>query len=144
MSFYLLFKVLFSRKVVTGLLLLQLAMTLALLLNSILLAKQTHQQLNQPTGLDVDNTLLVQLKPTMASLRVYPALEELPEADWTTMSQRDLAPVRAGRFIIHTADHADAVLLDEAGEPLGKVVRLQGIVGPPLHQLGQAGSGRRT
>lgn len=77
MSFYLLFKVLFSRKVVTGLLLLQLAMTLALLLNSILLAKQTHQQLNQPTGLDVDNTLLVQLKPTMASLRVYPALEEL-------------------------------------------------------------------
>lgn len=77
MSFYLLFKVLFSRKVVTGLLLLQLAMTLALLLNSILLAKQTHQQLSQPTGLDVDNTLLVQLKPTMASLRVYPALEEL-------------------------------------------------------------------
>ena len=77
MSFYLVFKVLFSRKVVTGLLLLQLAMTLALLLNSILLAKQTHQQLNQPTGLDVDNTLLVQLKPTMASLRVYPALEEL-------------------------------------------------------------------
>lgn len=77
MSFFLLFKVLFSRKVVTGLLLLQLAMTLALLLNSILLAKQTHQQLNQPTGLDVDNTLLVQLKPTMASLRVYPALEEL-------------------------------------------------------------------
>ena len=77
MSFYLLFKVLFSRKVVTGLLLLQLAMTLALLLNSILLAKQTHQQLNQPTGLDMDNTLLVQLKPTMASLRVYPALEEL-------------------------------------------------------------------
>ncbi|HEX5792965.1 MAG TPA: FtsX-like permease family protein [Rheinheimera sp.] len=77
MSFYLLCKVLFSRKVVTGLLLLQLAMTLALLLNSILLAKQTHQQLNQPTGLDLDNTLLVQLKPTTASLRVYPALEEL-------------------------------------------------------------------
>ena len=77
MSFYLLFKVLFSRKVVTALLLVQLAMTLALLLNSILLAKQTHQQLNQPTGLDLDNTLLVQLKPTTASLRVYPALEEL-------------------------------------------------------------------
>lgn len=77
MSFYLICKVLFSRKVVTGILLLQLAMTLALLLNSILLAQQTHQQLNQPTGLDLDNTLLVQLKPTTASLRVYPALEEL-------------------------------------------------------------------
>ena len=34
---------------------------------------------------------------------------ELADADWTTLSQRDLAPVRAGRFIVHTADHADAV-----------------------------------
>jgi putative ABC transport system permease protein len=77
MSFYLLCKVLFSRKVVTGLLLVQLAMTLALLLNSILLAQQTQQQLNQPTGLDLDNTLVALLKPTTASLRVYPALQEL-------------------------------------------------------------------
>ncbi|MEH8018273.1 FtsX-like permease family protein [Rheinheimera muenzenbergensis] len=77
MSFYLLFKVLFSRKVVTTLLLLQLAMTLALLLNSVLLAQQTRQQLNQPTGLDLDNILLVQLKPTSAPLRVYPALADL-------------------------------------------------------------------
>lgn len=77
MSFYLLCKVLFSRKLVTALLLLQLAMTLALLLNSILLAQQTQQQLSQPTGLDLDNTLLVQLKPSTASLRVYPALQDL-------------------------------------------------------------------
>ncbi len=77
MSLYLLIKGLISRKVVTALLLLQLAMTLALLLNSILLAQQTHQQLNQPTGLDLNNIVLVQLKPTTASLRVYPALEEL-------------------------------------------------------------------
>lgn len=77
MSFYLLCKVLFSRKVVTSLLLVQLAMTLALLLNSILLAQQTQQQLNQPTGLDLDNTLVALLKPTTASLRVYPALQEL-------------------------------------------------------------------
>ncbi len=77
MSFSLLFKVLFSRKVVTALLLIQLAMTLALLLNSVLLAQQTRQQLTQPTGLDLKNTLLVQLKPSTASLRVYPALEEL-------------------------------------------------------------------
>src|SRR5690606_12503161 len=38
---------------------------------------QTQQQLNQPTGLDLDNILLVQLKPTTAPLRVYPALEDL-------------------------------------------------------------------
>lgn len=77
MSFYLLCKVLLSRKVVTTLLLLQLAMALALLLNSILLAQQTHQQLNQPTGLDLGNTLQVQLKPSTASLRAYPALQDL-------------------------------------------------------------------
>lgn len=37
------------------------------------------------------------------------AVAELAEQDWTTLSQRDLAPVRAGRFIVHTAAHADAV-----------------------------------
>lgn len=36
-------------------------------------------------------------------------VEALPEADWTTLSQRDLEPVRAGRFVIHTAAHASAV-----------------------------------
>jgi ribosomal protein L11 methyltransferase len=36
------------------------------------------------------------------------ALAPLPDADWTTLSQRDLAPVRAGRFLVHTAAHADA------------------------------------
>lgn len=33
---------------------------------------------------------------------------ELAEADWTTLSQRDLAPVRAGRFLVHTMAHASA------------------------------------
>lgn len=42
-----------------------------------------------------------------------PVVEELPEADWTTMSQRGLEPVRAGRFIVHTADHADAVRMGD-------------------------------
>ncbi|WP_310497065.1 50S ribosomal protein L11 methyltransferase [Sandarakinorhabdus sp.] len=34
---------------------------------------------------------------------------ELPEDDWTTLSQRGLEPVRAGRFIVHTRAHADKV-----------------------------------
>jgi ribosomal protein L11 methyltransferase len=37
------------------------------------------------------------------------AVAELAEADWTTMSQRGLEPVRAGRFLVHTADHRDAI-----------------------------------
>lgn len=77
MSLSLLLKVMLNRKVVTILLLVQLAITLALLLNSVLLAQQTHQQLNQPTGLELEETLLVQLKPTTPELRAYPLLEDL-------------------------------------------------------------------
>lgn len=36
-------------------------------------------------------------------------LAPLPDEDWTTMSQRGLEPVRAGRFLVHTRDHDDAV-----------------------------------
>ena len=36
-------------------------------------------------------------------------LEPLPDDDWVTMSQRDLIPVRAGRFVAHDAAHAEAV-----------------------------------
>ena len=36
-------------------------------------------------------------------------LAPLPDADWTTLSQRNLDPVRAGRFLVHTRAHGDAV-----------------------------------
>ena len=35
-----------------------------------------------------------------------PRVEELGEADWVTMSQRGLEPIRAGRFFVHTPTHA--------------------------------------
>ncbi|MEO7602490.1 MAG: 50S ribosomal protein L11 methyltransferase [Sphingomicrobium sp.] len=35
-----------------------------------------------------------------------PKLVELGEADWVTMSQAGLEPIRAGRFFIHTPTHA--------------------------------------
>ena len=35
-----------------------------------------------------------------------PKLEQLGEADWVTMSQSGLQPIRAGRFHIHTPTHA--------------------------------------
>ncbi|MEI6485844.1 MAG: 50S ribosomal protein L11 methyltransferase [Sphingomonadales bacterium] len=43
------------------------------------------------------------------------AVAELAEEDWTTLSQRDLKPVRAGRFVVHTADHAGAVRSNDWG-----------------------------
>ncbi len=32
--------------------------------------------------------------------------EELPETDWVSVSQRGVEPIRAGRFHVHTPDHA--------------------------------------
>jgi ribosomal protein L11 methyltransferase len=35
-----------------------------------------------------------------------PEVEQLGEADWVTMSQAGLQPIRAGRFTVHTPTHA--------------------------------------
>lgn len=86
MSLHLLLKSLLRRKVVTLLLLVQLALTLALLVNSLLLASQTRDKLNEPTGLDLPHILQVQLKPTTTDLRAQPLLGDLLE--------RQLAAVR--------------------------------------------------
>jgi ribosomal protein L11 methyltransferase len=43
----------------------------------------------------------------LASLgRDAPRVEQLGEADWVTMSQAGLQPIRAGRFTVHTPTHA--------------------------------------
>ena len=34
------------------------------------------------------------------------AIEELPDTDWVTESQQGLEPIRAGRFHVHTPEHA--------------------------------------
>ncbi|OYY67375.1 50S ribosomal protein L11 methyltransferase [Sphingomonas sp. 28-63-12] len=47
------------------------------------------------------------LVPSAAGLRARAG--PIPDADWVTMSQSGLEPVRAGRFFVHTAAHADAV-----------------------------------
>ncbi|MBC7522219.1 MAG: 50S ribosomal protein L11 methyltransferase [Sandarakinorhabdus sp.] len=53
------------------------------------------------------------------------SLAPLPDADWTTLSQRNLEPVRAGRFLVHTAAHAgerrigDIAIAIEAGLAFG-------------------------
>jgi ribosomal protein L11 methyltransferase len=40
-------------------------------------------------------------------------VEELPPQDWVTLSQHNVAPIRAGRFHVHTPDYpADASLID--------------------------------
>ena len=36
-------------------------------------------------------------------------VEKLPEADWVTLSQQGVEPIRAGRFYVHTPDHPPAL-----------------------------------
>lgn len=77
MSFSLLLKSLLRRKVITVLLLIQLALTLALIANSAVLAWQARELANEPTGLQLDNLLRVPLKPTIPELRRQPGLNDL-------------------------------------------------------------------
>lgn len=77
MSFSLLLKSLLRRKVITALLLVQLALTLALIANSAVLAWQARELANEPTGLQLDNLLRVPLKPTIPELRRQPGLNDL-------------------------------------------------------------------
>lgn len=64
-----LLKSLLLRKFTTGLLILQLAITLGLLINSAILAIDTNEKLAQKTGLDAENTLIVSLQPTSGNYR---------------------------------------------------------------------------
>ncbi len=42
-------------------------------------------------------------------------VERLPDVDWVSLSQAGFAPVRAGRFLVHTAAHAEAVRPGDLG-----------------------------
>lgn len=67
--------------------------------------------------------LLQALVPSAAGLTL--TAEKVPAQDWLTLSQAGLEPIRAGRFFVHTAAHADEVPDDavpfriEAGRAFG-------------------------
>ncbi len=50
--------------------------------------------------------LLAQLP---SAKKARPLLEKLPEEDWVTLSQDNLAPVHSGRFYVHTASNKGVV-----------------------------------
>ena len=77
------------------------------------------------TASEPDAGLLARLIALAPSRRAPPVVEALADADWVTMSQTGLTPVRAGRFVVHTAAHAaarrpgDLALAIEAGLAFG-------------------------
>lgn len=47
---------------------------------------------------------IMELSPSAKAAKTEPVIEQLADDDWVTMSQRDLEPLRAGRFYVHTSD----------------------------------------
>ena len=64
-----------------------------------------------PTSADLDR--LYALAPSAPPGSA--AIEALPDTDWVSLSQAGFAPVRAGRFVVHTAAHAAAVRASDFG-----------------------------
>jgi putative ABC transport system permease protein len=96
MSVSLIIKSLLRRKVVTALLLLQLAVTLGLVVNSLLLAGAAKKLVEQPTGMELEQLLTVRVKPTSKALRVDPALSDVINRQLTAIQQ--ISGVEAAEF----------------------------------------------
>ena len=80
-----LLKSLLLRKFTTGLLILQLAITLGLLINSAILALDTNEKLAQKTGLDAENILIVSLQPTSGNYRDLDYFRSIVSEDLQTL-----------------------------------------------------------
>jgi ribosomal protein L11 methyltransferase len=55
---------------------------------------------------------LAAIAALVPSTKAPPTVERLADADWLTLSQAGLEPIRAGRFFVHTPAHRDAVPKD--------------------------------
>ena len=80
-------KSLFLRKFTTGLLILQLAITLGLLVNSAILALDTRDNISQPTGLDNENILIVSTHPTSGNYRDLDYFRSIANEDLLKLNQ---------------------------------------------------------
>lgn len=84
-----LIKSLMQRQFLTGLLLLQLALTLGLIVNSLVLALDTRDKLMIPTGMDIDNILVVEALPTSAKFEDPNYYRSILDEDLLRLSEID-------------------------------------------------------
>jgi len=82
-----LFKSLLLRKFTTGLLILQLAITLGLLVNSAILAFDAKEKVLQSTGLDIENILVVSTHPTSGNYRDLDYFRSISSEDMVKLRQ---------------------------------------------------------
>jgi putative ABC transport system permease protein len=108
-----LFKSLLLRKFTTGLLILQLAITLGLLVNSTILAFDTKGKISQATGLDNDNILIMSTHPTSGSYRDLDYYRSIAAEDMaklrqlpgvTSVSVTNQLPIRSRGMLSNTHD----------------------------------------
>ncbi|WP_288741906.1 ABC transporter permease [uncultured Rheinheimera sp.] len=151
MSVHLIIKSLLRSKVVTALLLLQLAVTLGLVVNSLLLASAAKELVDQPTGLALDQILTVWVKPTSKTLRLQPALSDVISRQLAAVRQipgveaadsLNQIPLRQGgsSWNIFEADRQDESNVDSVpyyytSEQIFQVLDLQLVTGRLLTDL---------
>jgi ribosomal protein L11 methyltransferase len=69
-----------------------------------------HWRLDAYLDSEPEPELLRRLKLLVPSAgQVEPVVEKLEDADWVTLSQAGLEPIRAGRFFVHTPAHRSEV-----------------------------------
>jgi len=74
------------------------------------LSRPEEWQLDVYIGGEPDAALIERIRALVPSVgAARPRIEKIQDEDWVTKSQGFLEPIRAGRFYVHTAAHADRI-----------------------------------
>jgi len=74
------------------------------------LSRPDEWQLDVYLAHEPDSALIERIRALVPSMGdAAPRVEKIEDEDWVTLSQGFLAPIRAGRFYVHTAAHADQI-----------------------------------
>ena len=84
-----LLKALLLRKFATCLLLLQLALTLGLVVNTVLISLDTSKKINDPLMFDVPNLLAIQLLPTSGEYKDQTFYDAITKQDLKKLTELD-------------------------------------------------------
>jgi len=74
------------------------------------LSRPDEWQLDVYLAAEPDAAMIERIRALVPSMTdATPRIERVADEDWVTMSQGFLEPIRAGRFYVHTAAHADDI-----------------------------------
>ena len=77
------------------------------------LSRPEQWQLDVYLSIEPDAALIERIRALVPSVgSALPKIEKIEDEDWVTISQGFLEPIRAGRFYVHTAAHADRIPVD--------------------------------